>query len=222
MELKKALTLRLSFNDLDGSIRVDENDYICLNDLAAYYPHKKLHKWKENQSTKDFIDILDQDLNNPNSGYLKSSLLSKRGKYGGGTYAQYDLAMKFAMWLSPELELLVIRAFRMGTQRKLDWNIQRILAANNYKMMSQSIANDHDPAKHYHYSNEAKMLNGIVFGNRDSNQRDTATELQLDSIAWLESTNATLIDIDMDYQDRKIKLNELFVKKYLTTSLLSE
>ena len=66
------------------------------------------------------------------------------------------------------------------------------------------------------------MLNGIVFGNRDSNQRDTATELQLDSIAWLESTNATLIDIDMDYQDRKIKLNELFVKKYLTTSLLSE
>lgn len=212
MELKEALVLRMSFNDVCGEIRIDKNGYVCLNDLSVYYPNKSIAEWKKNKSTIEFINLLDDDLNEGKSIHLKS-ILSKRGKYNGGTYAHQDLAMEFCMWLSPEFKLKVIRAFRQGTQRKENWNIKRILASENYKLMRESVKNDHDPAKGYHYGNEAKMLNKIVFGMHQKNIREIATESQLDDIAWLESKNSAYIDIKMSYDDRRTILSDLYLKR---------
>ena len=163
MKLDEALTLRMSFNDLQGEIRVDENGYICLNDLAKYFPHKRLDHWKENKSTSEFIETTDKFLNTSDSGDLKS-LVSRRGKYNGGTYAHELVAMEFCTWLSPEFKLKVYLEYIKGKQNKKGWNFKRELASYNYKLMSKSVEDAHDPAKFYHYSNEAKMLNKIVFG----------------------------------------------------------
>lgn len=213
MELKEALVLRMSFNDVCGEIRIDKNGYVCLNDLSVYYPNKSIKDWKKNKSTVEFMDLIDKDLNRENSPHLKKCLLSKRGKYNGGTYAHQDLAMEFCMWLSPEFKLTVIQAFRKGTQRKENWNIKRILASENYKLMAESVKNDHDPVRGYHYGNEAKMLNKIVFGMHQKNIRDIATESQLDDIAWLESKNSAYIDIKMSYDDRRAILTDLYLKR---------
>lgn len=213
MELKEALILRMSFNDVRGEIRIDENGYTCLNDLAIYYPHKKIKEWKNNKSTKEFIEVLDKKLNIGDFPHLKKSLLTKRGKYGGGTYAHDDLAMFFAMWLSPEFCLAVIRAHREGSQRKEGWNMKRILASENYKLMSKSVQDAHDPVRGYHYSNEAIMLNKIVFGMHQKGMRDVATEQQLDDIAWLESKNSAYIDIEMSSDKRKEVLVSLYTKR---------
>jgi len=213
MELKEALVLRMSFNDVQGEIRIDKNGYVCLNDLAVYYPNKSIKEWKKNKSTIEFIELIDLNLNRGDSPHLKTCLLSKRGKYLGGTYAHQDLAMEFCMWLSPEFKLNVIQAFRMGNQRKDDWNIKRILASENYKLMRESVKNDHDPAMGYHYGNEAKMLNKIVFGFHQKGIRDIAKEKQLDDIAWLESKNSAYIDIKMSYDDRRKTLIDLYQKR---------
>lgn len=212
MKLDEALTLRMSFNDLQGEIRVDENGYICLNDLAQYFPHKKIKEWMKNKSANEFIDTVDAFLNGGNSPYLKS-IVSKRGKYNGGTYAHELIAMEFCTWLSPEFKLKVFLEYTEGRQHKKGWNIKRHLASFNYKMMSKSVENAHDPAKGYHYSNEAKMLNKIVFGEHKPGIRDEATEQQLDDIAWIEGKNSAYIDIDMDYQKRKEVLKDLYHKR---------
>lgn len=209
MKLDEALTLRMSFNDLQGEIRVDENGYICLNDLAQYFPHKRIDNWKRLDSTNEFIGVLENRLNTSDVSDLKP-ISTKRGKYNGGTYAHGLLALDFCMWLSPEFRYEVYSAYESGKQKKENWNVKRILAAYNYKVMSKSVEDAHDPAKFYHYSNEAKMLNVIVFGKSEKGIRDTATEKQLDDIAIFEGRNSAYIDLGMSYDERKKVLTDQY------------
>lgn len=214
MDLKKALEIQVEFFGKDGTIRVDENGYICLNDLNTYFPNKRIEDWQRNESTKDFIGIVEKFLIHEVSRELERAIIGKKGRYKSGTYAHKWVALHFAMWLSPEFNLKVIRAYEDGTQYKQDWNIKRILSAQGYRLMSEAVKGAHDPAKHYHFSNEARMLNSIAFGEHSSFDRDAATEDELDALAWLESHNAALIDIGMSYEDRKVKLHEAFQAKY--------
>jgi hypothetical protein len=216
MELKKALELQVNYYGSDGVIRVDENGYICLNDFISFFPNKDMSNWARSTSTIEFIQSVENEISNSvKSTELKQAVITKRGRYKSGTYAHKWVATHFAMWLSAEFSLIVIRSFEEGTQNKQDWNIKRILAANNYKLMCEAIKNDHENPKHYHFSNEALMLNEIVFGVRSSEVRESATEQQLDAIAWLESRNGAYIEIGMDYQERKKTLLAMYETKYL-------
>jgi hypothetical protein len=146
--------------------------------------------------------------------------MAKRGK-GGGTYAHHIIAFDFAMWLSVEFRLTVYIEYTNGKQHKQNWDIKRILAANNFKIMTDAIQEAYNVPKAYHFSNEALMINEIVFGSREKENRDTATEEQLNDIASLEGDNATLIKLGMSYQERKIKLTE-FYNSYKQKLIVSE
>ena len=39
-------------------------------------------------------------------------LISKSGRYGGGTFAHKDIAFEFATWISPEFKLYLIKEFQ--------------------------------------------------------------------------------------------------------------
>jgi len=214
MELKRALELRAEYGGIIGLIKCDE-DYICLNDLNSYFPNKRIQNWMANSETKELIEAIEKTIITG-----KSAIITKRGK-GGGTYAYHLVALDFAAWLSVEFRIKIYQEYINGTQRKQDWNLKRILAAFNYKIMSTAINNAHDPVKTYHYSNEALMLNEIVFGVRESTSRDTATEEQLNEIAMLEGHNATLIEIGMDYQPRKELLMKLYEKNKKVENAIS-
>lgn len=213
MELRRALELRTEYNGVSGMIKCSD-DYICLNDLNAYFPNKRLRDWLANAQTKELIEKVEQFII---AG--KSAIIAKKGK-GGGTYAHHLIALDFATWLSVEFKLKIYMEYTAGTQHKQDWTMKRILAADNYKLMCRAIEDKHDPVQVYHFSNEALMLNEIVFGVRDGNVRDTATEQQLDDISWLESRNGAYIELGMDYKTRKRTLTEMYAKK--TTKLLSK
>lgn len=206
MELKRALELHTEYNGISGMVKCD-GDYICLNDLNEYFPNKRIDVWLKTAQTKELIDTIEKNIIPPKGG-----IITKRGK-GGGTYAHNLIAMDFAMWLSVEFRVKVYLEYTQGTQRKENWNIQRIMAANNFRLMTRAITDAHEKPMPYHYSNEALMLNEIVFGKRDKEARDNATEEQLDGIAWLESRNGAYIEIGMEYQKRKETLIELFTKK---------
>lgn len=206
MELKRALELHTEYNGITGLVKCD-GDYICLNDLNEYFPNKRIQHWMDNAQTKELIEQVEKTIITG-----KSAIISRRGK-GGGTYAHNIIAMDFAMWLSVEFRLKVYVEYMSGTQHKENWNIQRIMAANNYRLMARSITDAHEKPMPYHYSNEALMLNEIVFGVRDGNVRDTATEKQLDDIAWLEGRNGAYIDLGMTYQERKERLVVMFERR---------
>ncbi|MCP4321775.1 MAG: KilA-N domain-containing protein [Alteromonadales bacterium] len=236
MRLQEAFTMMVEYLGESHPIKVNQDGMICLNDMALYFPKKTLKNWLRTNETKEFIMVIERFLNSSNVRDLKGadlpqlkiddfgsrggipkglkSISTRRGKYEGGTYAYHTLALEFATWLSPEFKLNVLLAYENGTQNKKDWNIKRILASFNYKIMSKAIRNDHEEPKHYHYSNEARMLNRIVFGKPDKELRDSATEQELDLIAKLEGHNTTMIELGMDYQERKEKL-PLLIKKDL-------
>ncbi|MCL2646941.1 MAG: GNAT family N-acetyltransferase [Phycisphaerales bacterium] len=118
----------------------NENDYICLTDMARYRDAERtnyiIQNWMRNRSTIEFLGLWEQ-LNNPdfkgiefdafrNQAGLNSftltpklwiektaavGLISKAGRYGG-TYAHKDIAFEFASWLSVEFKLYLIKEFQ--------------------------------------------------------------------------------------------------------------
>ena len=82
------------------------------------------------------------------------------------------------------------------------------------------------PDKPYHFSNEADMINRIIFGmsskkyrehhefEKTTNLRDVLLKEELDAISDLQSINISLIKIGMSFQERKKALNDRFIKKH--------
>ena len=57
-------------------------------------------------------------------------IVSKAGRYGGGTYAHSDIAMAFATWISPEFQLYIMKDYRRLKQDEnsrfsLDWRLEQ-------------------------------------------------------------------------------------------------
>lgn len=206
MELKRALELRQEYNGIAGVIKCD-GDYICLNDLLAYFPSKRIQHWQDNAQTKELIEQVEKTII---AG--KSAIISKRGK-GGGTFAHHLIAMDFAAWLSVEFKLKIYMAYISGTQTKKDWNIIRELAAFNYKMLSVSVLNAHEDPKPYHFSNEALMINEIVFGAHKAVDRDKLSDADLKKLTEIEAKNAAYIDLGIGYQERKERLMKMYQRK---------
>ena len=84
----------------------------------------------------------------------------------------------------------------------------------------------HDEPKHYHYSNEFNLINRIVLGMtskkyRDEHElgkadaiRDHLTPCEIAAIEHLQRANTTMIEIGLGYEERKNKLNKLFVQRH--------
>ena len=148
----------------------NENDYICLTDMAKFKPQESflvISHWMRTRNTIDYLTAWeslynpdfkpteigrfreDCSLNNFTMTPLKwventngIGIFSKAGKYGG-TYAHKDIAFKFASWLSVEFELFVIKEFQRlkeQEQAQLQWTAKRELARVNYHLQTSAIA----------------------------------------------------------------------------------
>ena len=120
-----------------GLISKNENDYICLTDIAGYKSSQRsddvIRNWLRNRSSLEFIGLwegiynkdfkpVEFDVIRLESGLNSFSLtpkrwiektgaigiISKPGRYGG-TYAHRDIAFEFASWISPKFKLYLIK-----------------------------------------------------------------------------------------------------------------
>lgn len=179
-----------------------------------YNPDFKVHEFvyfKNNAGANSFNPSIVEWIERTNA----KGIISKRGRYGG-TYAHRDIAFEFGTWLSPEFKLLIITEFQRLKAREQDlieWDSHRYLSRVNYRLHTDSIKNDLLPVLNlakskqmFVYTDEADMLNKIVFGQtaaewrsanpklaKSKNQRDYATILQLVMLANLENLNAHFI-----------------------------
>lgn len=100
----------------------------------------------------------------------------------------------------------------------------RIGAANLFKPMCAALdaarAEQGKETQARHYSNESNMIARIVLGGMTAKQwaqvngidgepRDSMSVGQLEHLSYLESTNITLIDMGMEYAQRKAELTRL-------------
>ena len=235
-----------------------EEDYISLTDMARHKnpiaPKDVVKNWLRLRSTIDFLGLW-EELNNPNfkgvefdsfkshagenaftlspQQWVKATnaigIVSKSGRYGGGTYAHKDIAFEFASWLSPEFKLYIIKDYQRlkedeGHRLALDWNVKRILAKANYRIHTDAIKMNLIPPElprvqqGYVYADEADVLNVALFGKTakqwkqenpgtKGNMRDFASIEQLLVLANLENINALLIEQEIPQQERLEKLH---------------
>ena len=159
-------------------------------------------------------------------------IITKNG-VGGGTYAQRDIAFKFASWVSVEFELYLIKEFQRlkeEEQKQLGWSAKRELSKINYRIHTDAIQQNLIPTEitsfqaSIIYANEADVLNVALFGMtakqwRDAhpemkgNIRDYASINELICLSNMENLNAVFIDQGMPQSERLVKLNQIAIQQ---------
>ena len=159
---------------------------------------------------------------------------SKSGRYGG-TFGHIDIAFEFASWLSPSFKLYLITEFKRlkneeSKRLNQEFNESRFLTKVNYTLQTKAIEENilprlNKPEKPFAYSNEADLLNQVVFGmsakewrenNPDlkGNIRDHASILELNILNNLQARNSELIDNGVESELRFRVLLQIAHKQF--------
>lgn len=148
-------------------VQINNEDYISLTDMIrAKDGEFFVTSWLRNRNTLEYIGIWEQ-VYNPNFNYvefdiIKSnaglnsfrisvkeliektniiSLQAKTGRYGG-TCAHKDIAFEFALWISPEFKIYIVKEFQRRKeeeQKALGWSAKRELSKINYHIHTDAI-----------------------------------------------------------------------------------
>ncbi len=239
----------------------NEVDFISLTDMNQGFKEGSglISKWITNKNTLEYLGIW-ENINNilfnyPEFGVIEkeagvnrfimsvgqwiertkaSGMVVKAGRYGG-TYAHKDIAFHFAMWLSPEFQIYLIKEFQRlkeEEQKQIGWTAKRELAKINYHIHTDAIKHNLIPTAltpaqtSVIYANEADVLNVALFGITAKQWRETNSELkgnmrdyaninQLICLANMENLNAVFIQENMPQKERLIKLNKIAIQQMI-------
>ena len=206
--MKTSVVISRNLNGVN--VRQDSgNSFYNANDLLELHnkqtkEQKRLQDYLDNQSTKDTIDAILRDLqNNAKEREFENGVMkTKRGK-NGGTWIHPYLMIDFAMWLSADFKVTVIRWF-------YDNLIQfRNDVGDGFKEVTDALFESKPSLAPFAYSTEANMLNKLVFGEVGKGLRNNASERQLALLKAMQTADAKLIKNGLDYYDRYEKLKEL-------------
>lgn len=240
-----------------------KEDYISLTDIARYKnaqePKDVVKNWLRNKNTIEFLGLWER-INNPQfKGVEFDSFLSEAGSnafvlspqrwiertnavgivsksgINGGTYAYKDIAFEFALWISAEFKLYLIKEFQRlkedeSERKSLHWDIKRNLAKINYRIHTNAIQKHLIPEtisrndENLIYATEADILNLALFGltakewreknqSLDGNIRDYADVSQLVCLSNLENLNALFIKEGIEKTKRLEKLNAIAIEQ---------
>ena len=241
-------------------VKKDGVDFVSLTDLAkqkSEEPNATIGNWMRNRMTLEYLGLWER-LYNPDfnpiefEGFRKQAglnaftlspkrwieatnaigIISTAGRYGG-TYAQSDIAFKFASWISVEFELYLVREFqrlKAEEQKQLGWSAKRELAKINYRIHTDAIKENLIPpeldrrAASIVYASEADVLNMAMFGMTAQQWRDKHPELkgnirdyaginELICLSNMENLNAVFINDGMPQADRLLKLNRIAIQQ---------
>lgn len=243
------------------TLKVGVEDFISITDIAKQKnpiePKDVVKNWMRLKNTLEYLGLWEH-LNNPffkgveidpllkdagsNAFTLSPTrwveltnaigIITKNGA-GGGTYAQRDIAFKFASWVSVEFELYLIKEFQRlkeAEQKQLGWSAKRELAKLNYHIHSDAVKKNLIPEEltpaqtAVVYATEADVLNIALFGmtakqwresnpNLKGNMRDYANINELICLANMENLNAVFIQEKIPQKERLIKLNQIAIQQ---------
>ena len=152
------------------TIKKDGVDYICITDIARQKnvdePKDVVKNWMRQKNTLEYLGLWEK-LHNPSfKGVEFDPLFAEAGSNaftmspsrwieltsavgiivkngaGGGTYAQRDIAFKFANWVSVEFELYLVMEFqrlKAKEQEQIGWTAKRELSKINYRIHTDAI-----------------------------------------------------------------------------------
>jgi len=246
-----------------------EQDYISLTDIARFKTSETntvIGNWMRNRNVIEYLGFW-ETLHNPDfkplefEGFKKEAGLNaftlspqkwvnttnakgivvKSGRYGG-TYANKDIAFKFASWISVEFELYIIKEFQRlkeEEQKQLGWSAKRELAKLNYRIHTDAIKHNLIPPEldrekaSIVYATEADVLNVAMFGmtaqewrelnpGKKGNIRDYADINELICLSNLESLNSVLLNEGIAQVERLLKLNKVAISQMKVLAEVTE
>ena len=192
--------------------KINDEDYICITDmLKAKDGDFFIADWLRNRNTLEYIGTW-ESVYNPDFDYQEFaqitncsglnnfkisvkefvertnaiSITAKAGRYGG-TYAHKDIAFEFAMWISPQFKIYIVKEFQRlkgEEQKQLGWSAKRELAKINYRIHTDAIKNHLIPAEltskqvSIVYADEADVLNVALFGKTARQWREENPDLK--------------------------------------------
>ena len=241
------------------TMRQNGIDYVCITDIArqknADEPKDVVKNWMRSKNTIEYLGLWEK-LNNPQfKGVGFDPLFQEAGSNAftlspskwieqtnaigivcttgrnGGTFAQRDIAFKFANWVSVEFELYLIKEFQRlkeEEQKQLGWSAKRELSKINYRihtdaikvhLLPQEVSREVAALK---YADEADVLNVAMFGitakqwreanpDKKGNIRDYASINELICLSNMENLNAVFIEQGVPQHERLIKLNKIAI-----------
>ncbi|MDR1679941.1 MAG: KilA-N domain-containing protein [Prevotellaceae bacterium] len=239
-------------------LQINNEDYISLTDMIkAKDGEYFVTSWLRNRNTLEYIGIWEK-VYNPHFNYvefdtIKSqaglnsfrisvkdliekcniiSLQARAGRYGG-TYAHKDIAFEFALWISPEFKIYIVREFQRlkeDEQKAIGWTAKRELAKINYHIHTSAISRNLIPKQlskeqiNFIYASEADVLNVALFGmtakewrdknpDQKGNMRDYTTINELICLSNMENINAVLINDAVSQPERLVKLNQIAIQQ---------
>jgi hypothetical protein len=239
-------------------LQIQNEDYLCVTDMIrAKDGDFFVSDWLRNRNTLEYIGIWEQVYNSNfnygefaiirNQAGLNSfkisvkefvertnaiGLQAKAGRYGG-TYAHKDIAFEFAMWISPEFKIYIVKEFQRlkeHEQEKIGWSAKRELAKINYHIHTDAVKRNLVPAEltlqqiNIIYANEADVLNVALFGITAKQWRETNPDLrgnirdyaginELICLSNMENLNAVFINEGLSQKERLIKLNQIAIQQ---------
>jgi len=187
---------------------------------------KDVREYLKNKSTKEYEAALEESrLIDGNSPQLK---ITRTGRKYGGTWLHQDLFLGFARWCSAAFAVRMDQWVKAKIEEERVKYTKRLEAKTGYLPLTEAIQDAHNPDKHYHYSNENNMLYRIITGmdakkykeiHGVDSVRDNMTEQELDMLSKLQRMNTALIELGVDYQERKGKLSEYYSRRATSLNL---
>lgn len=175
-------------------------------------------QWLRNKKTKEFLET------------MQIRTVSSEGR-NGGTYTEKKAVYAYAMWISPEFQSHVIDAYDSlvtGQMKELERQQSKANARLENKEMTFAVKHDKErqgkQVAHYHFTNENNLINKITLGmtaakyrqehelNKSDSIRDTLSLAEIKCIEHLQRANTTMIELGMEYETRKNKLNRLYME----------
>ncbi len=164
-----------------------ETLYFNATEMARQFG-KDLQSFMRMKDTREYISILEAD---PSALKTVAIRTTQRGR-NPGTWMHQKMALRFARWLSVEVE---------------------------YPDMTEAIMNARDDPRSHHFSNENDMLYMILFVMTTKEYcehyevkevRDALSEIGWARLKKAQRLNMSMIETGMSYPDRKAKLAKMF------------
>lgn len=178
----KSVTKReVNYNGIKLLMDIADGNLMSLNEIYAAAGKPAFHEpfeWLRSEDSKKFIKNMELELNLDKSRIIKVT----RGK-GGGTWAHWKIATKYAAYLEPRLESAILDVFRERIQEEIDpgkavdrgiegyrkqgrsdtWIDQRVKSKLAWTSLTD-VLKEHEVTK-YGYARCADSFNVPIIGN---------------------------------------------------------
>ncbi len=200
-----------------------EEMFFNATDIAKAFD-RKTKDFLRLEATKKYIEEVFKGADSPLKNF-EDIVKVRKGRYGG-TWFHNELAFEFAGWCSPvfrrNLHKWAEQKMRSALVEAEKWERKRLESKTGFLPMTKAIMHNHENPQSYHFSNEADMINRIVLGMTAKQYkerygvdqvRDGVTGAELEQLEHLQRINTGLIEIGINFQDRKEHLGRCHIRQ---------